>query len=179
MKNLLFILIVLFNFSVVCGQTTESINYHPKGYNKIYLELGGQAMYYSFNYERILETNVSWFPSLKVGTSYGKGFTMVVGFEVNKKINQKDQFIFGLGGSMFPDIDEIINGSNSTLENVFYRADYWGSFKVGYQYSKLKSKWFFGLAITPTIYSYDGSSDFRNGKLVFYRRAGIQLGRYL
>jgi len=180
MKKLLFIFIMLLNFSMVFGQTTESKNYHPKGYNKVFLEIGGQGEFYSLNYERIIETNTRWYPSLKIGLTYTEGIEIPFGILVNKKLNEKSQFSIGLGATVIPLYANVSTtaGSITTTTTVHLGTDVLGFLNIGYQYSKKDSNWFFGGSFMPLIYSDTNFLLENENSFFFFPWGGLQIGRY-
>ncbi len=161
MKKFFFTLIALLYLSGIFGQTAQTKELYPKGLNKIYLEIGGQGQYYSLNFEHIIETSSAWYPSLKIGASYFDSFVIPVGLDVNKRITEKSQFSFGLGGTMIVGSYKygVLGQTGSPFHNVFTTSDYWAFFKGGYQYSKVENNWFFGLAFMPVFYSYEAAME--------------------
>lgn len=181
MKKIILPILIFFSPYLSSAQSIAEKQFHLNGYDKIYLELGGQAFYYSFNYERIIETNSTWYPSLKVGVSYTDGLIIPIGININKKLNQS-QLTIGLGGMMEPIFAGVTTtsvGGVSTNTTEYIGTEFRGFFKLGYQYSKRESKWFFGVSFLPIIYHHSGVLTEETNRFGFFPWGGIQIGRYL
>lgn len=67
--NTLVLVCIFYSFSY--GQQTEIPS--PKGLNNWYVELGGSALFYSFNYEKVLYTSDKWGWVGRIGLGYNPG----------------------------------------------------------------------------------------------------------
>ena len=171
MKKLKIFFICLFFCAGLIGQDSDIPSWKPLSNDKIFLELGGQCYYYSLNYERNIETNFKWFPSWRVGAAYDYSLVTTFGLDLNKRIGLNHQASFGFSTTF---VWNYFAGTGSVFHDLLFNSDKGGFLKLGYQYSKRESNWFFGGAFTPVIYDFG-----LGGGFIFYPWGGLQVGYYL
>jgi len=112
---------------LVFGQDEKPENEHTIRKNSIYLELGGNAFYYSVNYERIILTTNVVHLSLRAG--YG---TSIEYFGEYSIIPMELNLLFGKKFNFF----EIGYGQTLAMENSSYadEPDRMITFRLGYRH---------------------------------------------
>ena len=132
--------------SITVAQTHDSRNKQ----NQLYLELGGNAVLYSFNYERILPDNFT----LRAGISYLPGLIIVEGTFFLIPVSgsyligsESSKLEIGLGATLFTGTDVEIFGYDGTAETLIFLTGI-----VGYRYIS-QGGFVFRVAFTPYYHS--------------------------
>lgn len=109
--------------------------------NCTYLELGGNAFIYSFNYERLIGSNAN----VRIGFSGFPGGNHIVYLlpVTFSKMIGKNQNMFEFGAGLTVDYE-----SGLRIENKF---DYFWTFIIGYRYRSTRGHISYRLAITPQV----------------------------
>jgi hypothetical protein len=157
-KNLYFFILflsILFNLKAAFAQDSIIIEKSRSPKNLVYLELGGNAFFYSINYERIIfyRTNKMFTIRTGVGTFNGKG-KIAINYFIPVMINglfgkNKGKLEIGLG--MAPLINLDFEGRKSPVgDTEFIR--WFQTSTIAYRYQPGNKGLLFKIAFTPSIY---------------------------
>lgn len=154
--------------------------------NSLYVELGGNGLAYSLNYDRILKHG-EWFrTSARAGLSvlWWNGGSVAFPVEFNLLTGKKNHFLeVGVGAMYSYGLEWTAYRSDPTDPNGDYDTytNYSGlnaSGRVGYRYQKPEGGFFFRAAYTPTTTFWSGNPDVKRSPLNgWWRWAGISVGR--
>ncbi len=124
----------------------------PISRNTFFLELGGNGMFYSLNYDRILLNRDTWKLSGRVGALYlplfGAGNRQMVGgpVEISYLRGRGRHFLeLGLGGTVLYDTYAL--GSNSRINDLAVMA----VARIGYRHQKPEGGFFYKVGFTPLL----------------------------
>jgi hypothetical protein len=178
--NLLFLLLTG-SLSEVTAQQVEQ----PLQKNSFFLELGGNSLFYSLNYDRILLDRSAWKLSGRIGGMYFPGFMVanrhMIGIPVEVSYlrgNRNHHLEIGLG---FTPIYDTYPLSTSRGEDYQWRdLVVLGVARIGYRYQKREGGFFFKTGFTPllgTVHNLREEWRWRGKKELFgYPLAGLAFG---
>ncbi|WP_224999287.1 hypothetical protein [Cesiribacter sp. SM1] len=146
----------------------------------LYLELGGNGIYYSVNYEQIFFQKGSFRAAARIGVSAAPRrvaaknyFSASIPLEVTAFWGRKNHFAeLGVGYTPWLLPDTRFNLSRAELEYESYKVTSIVPFRIGYRYQKSEGGFFFRIAYMPTL---DFTAD-RNSALVPLF-GGISIGK--
>ena len=114
--------------------------------NTIYLELGGNGLAYSLNYERIFREKGNHLLSVRFGASYWTYFINDLSDEIVVAVPLEFNYLLGKG-------DNYLNlgiGITPAISNVGL-YDYWFVPRVGYRFQKQDGQ-FISVGLTPLVW---------------------------
>ncbi len=143
--------------------------------NALYGELGGNGIYYSFNYDRILYQKNAFALSGRIGFSmYPRDqfthFFPVLPLEVNALFGKsKHHLEVGLGITPHQEYRFRIDQTEGTIERAGREVNWFNTVRLGYRYQKPKGGLLFRAGFTPIL--------FDNNMFVPFAFGGISLGK--
>jgi len=175
--------LTLVNFTCIAQDSARAINK-----NAVFFELGGNGVFYSINYERIIFSKGKAHLSARVGyeflpRSVFKAITSlssnVLLAEVNVFCGRENSFFetgFGISYDTEEHIEHTYLNVESSAEKSYHDIYYF--YRIGYRYHE-PSGFIFRAAATPFIYflpQYVRGQWKRNGEMYFYPWAGLSFG---
>jgi hypothetical protein len=178
-----FVRLILSSFICLSFFSTKllaQIDAEPKvAKNAVYLEIGGNGMFYSFNYDRVFyqkgafksaaRAGVSLFPVNIIGKNY---LAYILPLEVTAMLGRsKHHLEIGTGVSPY-----LAPATNRGFDPEFerYRVAAIMPFRLGYRYQKKEGGFFFRAAYTPFI---EFSSHFNIGTHFYLLYGGLSMGK--
>ncbi len=174
---LTFLLIVVLNLSI--KSQDEHVLKPPRDYTKDpaknagFIELGGNAGFYSLNFDRIYLYREKLKMSARLGFSpepHGFYFEQVYLVENNIILFSNPHHLeIGIGATM----QRRYNERPHEPDNYFWENIWFGIFRTGYRFQKQDDGFFFRAGLTPAIMSKDAEGSHPN---YFSFWAGVSIG---
>jgi len=174
---------VLVSFTCIAQDSARALSK-----NAVYLELGGNGVFYSINYERIIFSQGKAHLSARVGYEFlpRSVFKAITSLSSNVLLAEVDVFcgrensFFETGLGIIYDTEELIKYTYSLEESSsakkYHNTGYF--YRIGYRYHA-PSGFIFRAAATPFIVfepRYEHGQWKRNGEIYFYPLAGFTFG---
>jgi hypothetical protein len=159
-KNLYFLILflsMLFNLKAAFAQDSSIVEKSRAPKNLVYLELGGNAILYSVNYEKIISSRTNWMFTIRAGVGVfndSYNHKIAVNYFVPVMVNallgkRKSKLEVGLGMSPLINLD--FEGRKNPVGDVPF-IKFYQTTTIGYRYQPDKKGLLFKIAYTPYIY---------------------------
>lgn len=178
-KHILFLLITLSCFYVKAQQEDYSIQKPPRNYetdpakNAFFIELGGNAGFFSLNYERLYYYKEKFKMGARIG--FAPNFNGIYIEQVylieNNLILFKNPHHLELGIGVT--VQRRYNERPNEIDNYFWENILFSVMRCGYRYQKQDDGFFLRAGLTPAIMSNDALG-FHSNYFQFW--AGISVG---
>jgi hypothetical protein len=126
-------------------------------FNRVYVEIGGFAGWYSVNYERNFTLSDRWRIAGGIGFSPTLYWSeLLYDYDFSPRIPIRLKFIYTSGNHSFENglaLTPYFHSKHINSSKFIERSEFAFFFPIGYKYSFCKKNFFIGATITPILYN--------------------------